>query len=189
MTEVLYQIRQADSTELPLLPPIECAAGQLFAQTEFAYLADGAPISLALLTAQQQQGLVWVALAEHQQPVGFALALLVDGEIYLQELSVHPAHGRRGLGRRLLAQLCRWASEQGYSSVTLSTFRNIPWNAPFYARLGFVPLEQADLSPSLKQIQSQEAAAGLPGTARVFMRLQLGRAPDMMIACDAEASS
>lgn len=177
MTEHPYQIRLARAEDLLYLPAIERAAGQLFAQTAYAFIADHDPTPLKLLEAQQRQGLVWVATGAQQdtqqQPVGFALAKIVGSEVYLQELSVHPAHGRQGIGRRLIEQLGQWAGANGYTTLTLSTFRDIGWNAPYYARLGFRPLEQVELSQSLQQIQQKEQEAGLPSADRVFMILRL----------------
>ncbi|MCB0034373.1 MAG: GNAT family N-acetyltransferase [Anaerolineales bacterium] len=95
------------------------------------------------------------------------------GKHILEELSVHPDHGRRGLGQRLLTYGCQWAQAQGYKSVALSTFADVAWNAPFYARLGFEILPQEALTAALLAIQAEETAVGLDIRPRVFMRKTL----------------
>ncbi|MBW4457630.1 MAG: GNAT family N-acetyltransferase [Nostoc indistinguendum CM1-VF10] len=55
------------------------------------------------------------------------------------QIDVAPEHGQRGIGSALVGTVCTWAKQQGYRIVSLSTFRDIPWNAPFYSKLGFQP--------------------------------------------------
>jgi predicted N-acetyltransferase YhbS len=169
-----YEIRLAREEDLPSLREIERSAAQLFASTEYAFLVEAEPISLDFLGKQQQEGLVWVA-TDHRQPVGFAVVRIVDETAYLQELDVHPAHGRRGLGRRLIKMACQWARDAGYSAMTLSTFKDIPWNAPFYERLGFRTLSEAELSPGLREVRVKEAQTGLPIDRRVCMCMTMMR--------------
>lgn len=64
------------------------------------------------------------------------------GTAHLQQLSVDPAHGRRGLGAALVDVCCRQARRLGYRQLTLTTFRNVPYNAPWYARLGFLIIDE-----------------------------------------------
>jgi hypothetical protein len=42
--------------------------------------------------------------------------------------------------------------------VTLTTFRDVPWNAPFYRRLGFEVVDE--LPSGLAAIRAHEAMAG-----------------------------
>jgi acyl-CoA dehydrogenase len=49
------------------------------------------------------------------------------------------------------------------AAVTLSTFRDIPWNAPLYERIGFRYLDRAEWTPAQKYIFSRECyLAGAP---------------------------
>jgi GNAT superfamily N-acetyltransferase len=69
--------------------------------------------------------------------VGFALVkMLADDLPHLEEIDVHPSHGRRGLGTALVREVCEWATLRGHVMLTLTTFRAVAWNLPFYARLG-----------------------------------------------------
>ena len=165
----MYRIAAARPSDLPLLPTIELAAATL--------LAGHAPESVltetttqAALEDAQQRGHLWVALADGV-PVGFAhLEVLEPGIAHLEEIDVHPEHGRRGLGTRLVTTVCGWAAINGYPYVTLTTFRNVPWNMPFYARLGFEEIPPAELSAALLSVIEDETRRGLDPDRRVAMR-------------------
>jgi GNAT superfamily N-acetyltransferase len=96
--------------------------------------------------------------------------ILEPGVAHLEEIDVHPEHGRRGLGTRLVIAICAWALTAGYRSLTLSTFRDVPWNMPFYAQLGFEVVPHDDLSPALRAVVRDETRRGLDPTRRVVMR-------------------
>jgi GNAT superfamily N-acetyltransferase len=114
---------------------------------------------------------LWVARTADEHPVGFAhLELLEPSSVHLKEIDVRPQHGRRGIGTRLISTLCLWALKNGFEAVTLTTFRYVPWNMPFYARLGFRALSDNELSPALMKILEGEADRGLDRSRRVAMR-------------------
>lgn len=168
-----YSIRLALASELPRLREIERAAGQLFLNTEFSHIATDDALPLPELAEAQQAGRLWVAAHETDQAVGFALVKLVDEQPHLHEISVHPAHGMRGLGKRLIRMIQAWAQQQGYVSLTLLTFRQIPWNAPYYARLGFSSMGAHEITHGLRALQQLEERHGLKSTDRVCMRYVL----------------
>jgi GNAT superfamily N-acetyltransferase len=165
-----YKITLARLDDVKWLPAIELAAARL--------LAGHAPesvlnetTSLEELTAAQRDCRLWVALSDDDAPVGFAhVEILETGVAHLEEIDVHPEHGRRGLGTRLVLAICAWALTAGYRSVTLSTFRDVPWNMPFYAQLGFEVVPEDDLSAALRAVVRDETGRGLDPTSRVVMR-------------------
>jgi GNAT superfamily N-acetyltransferase len=120
-------------------------------------------------------GQVWVGCLADGLPVGMAIASVRDGAVYVEEMDVLPAHGRRSRGARLLACVCAWAQARGYPAVILSTFRDVPWNGPFYRKHGFKDLPPAEWTPGLRAIRENEARHGLCVEARVFMCRELGR--------------
>jgi GNAT superfamily N-acetyltransferase len=120
--------------------------------------------------AAQAGGRLWVALAE-DTPVGFALVeMLADDLPHLEEIDVDPRHGKRGVGAALVRTVCEWVVRCGYPEITLTTFRSIPWNIPFYARLGFEVVSADELGPELVSVVREETARGLDSTRRVVMR-------------------
>ena len=165
----MYGIAAARPGDLPLLPGIELAAAALLAgHAPASVLAE--TTSRADLEDAERRGHLWVALAD-DVPVGFAhVKVLEPGTAHLQEIDVHPEHGRRGLGRRLVIAVCRWAATSGYAWVTLTTFRDVPWNMPFYARLGFEEIPREEISPALVSVVADETRRGLDPGRRVTMR-------------------
>jgi GNAT superfamily N-acetyltransferase len=168
----LYYIACARPQDLQQLPAVELAAAAL--------LKGHAPESVLSettseqdLRAAQSEGRLWVALAR-ENPIGFAhVEVLGVHGVHLKEIDVHPDHGRQGLGTRLLVTVCEWAARCGYSEVTLTTFRDLPWNMPFYAGLGFEVVSGSELSAELVHIVADETRRGLDPARRVVMRRRL----------------
>ena len=169
-TSGMYEIRRALAEDLPLLPDIERRAAVLLAGQNLptSVLEETTPHEK--FREAMQHGLLWAAVDEAGQPVGFAHAESHGEALHLAELDVIPEHGRKGLGRRLVETVCRCAHERGFAEVTLTTFRDLPFNAPFYERLGFEPVPSDALTPILVAIVKDETQRGLPAERRVVMR-------------------
>jgi GNAT superfamily N-acetyltransferase len=168
-----YTLRRARPEELPVLPELEHLAAQQFLQSAHPFIAQADAQTLEQLQEYQRHGGVWVAATERGDIAAFALCKEVDGAAYLAELDVHPAHARQGLGRALFEVLKRQARERGYPAVLLTTFRDVPWNAPNYERWGFRRLRDEEPGPGLRAIREQETRAGFPAASRVCMELPL----------------
>jgi diketogulonate reductase-like aldo/keto reductase/GNAT superfamily N-acetyltransferase len=170
----VYEIGPVRTDEVAQLPEIERRASALFLAYPFTAALPEILPSAAAFERAQKAGLLWVARDEAHAPVGFALAEDDGDALHLEELDVLPEHGRQGLGERLLRAVIRRAQASA-RPVTLTTFRDIPWNAPFYARLGFRTLSLDQLSPALAAHVDRETARGLPLDLRVAMRLEAHR--------------
>lgn len=152
--------------ELALLPALEVAAGALFRDVGLDAIADDDPP-----TVEELAGAVAVLVAEVDGAVvGYACVELVDGHAHLEQLSVDPAVGGRGVGTALLDAVAAWAAARGDAEVTLTTFRDVPFNAPLYARRGYEVVEPTDWTPGLRALVEEEAAHGLDPATRVVMR-------------------
>ncbi|HEY9628222.1 MAG TPA: GNAT family N-acetyltransferase [Coleofasciculaceae cyanobacterium] len=165
-----YQIRSARIEELTLLSGIELSAARLFLNTPYSFLVQADPLPLDFVQQRFAAGQVWVAADSQDRIMGYAMTQEVDATLYLQQIDVEPAHGLRGIGSALVKTALAWAKLQGYAVMSLSTFRDIPWNAPFYSKLGFCPLDESILTSGFQQIRLQEAEAGLPIAERVIMQ-------------------
>ncbi|MEU8350121.1 GNAT family N-acetyltransferase [Streptomyces sp. NPDC048845] len=106
-------------------------------------------------------------------PVAYLLAEDVDGCAHIDQVSVHPDHAGRRLGRALIEHAAGRARERGSAAQTLTTFAEVPWNAPYYERCGFRRLRGDELTPGLRRIRAAEAAHGLDRWPRVCMRREL----------------
>ncbi|QKY01727.1 GNAT family N-acetyltransferase [Janthinobacterium lividum] len=172
-----YAIRAATGADLPLLAQVERSAATLFAQAgpELAWLAQGEPLPLSTLQMLQQHGGVWVAADGQDRPSGFLAAQPLDGQWFIVELSVALPQQRQGLGARLLDAAAAHAQTLGCACLTLSTYRHLPWNAPYYARHGFSAIEAAALGAGHALKLAREAQDGHDPALRCLMRKPLAR--------------
>ncbi|WP_406407931.1 GNAT family N-acetyltransferase [Streptomyces halstedii] len=172
------RIRPARRAELPLLQDIERAAGEPFRELGMDSVADDEPPPLDVLEEYARVGRCWVAAGEgDDRPVGYLLADLVDGAAHIEQVSVAPAAARRGVGRALIDRLADWAAARGADALTLTTFALVPWNAPYYERIGFRTLAADEVGEELRGIRGQEAEHGLDRWPRVCMRRELPSRP------------
>jgi len=173
------RIRPARADELPDLQRVEREAGERFRGMGLLdHLLDHS-LSLPELAAHQRAGRVWVAVDDDERPLGFAVASVLDGDgAHLEELDVVPRAGQQGIGSRLVATVSDWAASRGFGTLTLSTFRDVPWNAPFYERRGFRPIPPDQLSPALREVRAREKRLGIAMDQRVVMRRPLDQVTD-----------
>lgn len=167
-----YEIRLSEPQDFSSFAAIEKAAGALFADAGLAEIASHEPTDMEFVEAVARTGSVFVATADGA-PVGFILSAPFDRHMHIFELSVHPLHGKRGLGRKLVEAVCDRSKNQGFAAVTLSTFRDLPWNGPFYVSCRFRELERQEWTPALLLAHYHEEDIGLPLERRCFMRREL----------------
>ena len=166
--EIDYTIAMAKPEHLAVLADIELAAATMLQGHAPASVLEETIPRAKLILAQQEERL-WIALFK-DIPVGFALVeMLAEDLPHLQEMDVTPDHGRRGLGTALLDAVLDWVARSGHQQLTLTTFRNVPWNMPFYSRRGFVEIPAHELRPELEAIVRDEAGRGLDRAHRVVM--------------------
>lgn len=147
----IQDVHLATEDEIMLLPTIEAEADKIFRQIGINSLPPAASVE-ELLRAK-------AILVHGHPPTGFARLEELDGNAHLEQLSVSPDHAGQGIGGKLLEQACQWASQQGYLAITLSTYKDVKWNAPFYGKHGFKAIE--DLSPGLQLLRDHEIELGL----------------------------
>ncbi|HYO72893.1 MAG TPA: GNAT family N-acetyltransferase [Archangium sp.] len=171
-----YTLRRARPEELPMRPELEHHAAQQFLQAVHPFATQLATQTLEQLQEYQRHGGVWVAATAQGSLAAFVLCKEVDGAMFIAEIDVHPAHARQGLGRALFEVVKHQALERGYPAVRLTTFRDVPWNAPNYERWGFRIMRDEEPGPGLRAIREHETRAGLPAASRVCMELPLNTA-------------
>lgn len=167
------RVRPATAADVPVLQAIEVRAGRAFAEVGMPEIADDDPLTTAALEAYAADGRAAVAVGDDDVPVGCVVVDRVDTHAHVEQVSVDPDHQGLGLGRLLIGWVEGWAREEGRRSVTLTTFRDVAWNAPLYRRLGFRDLAPDELGPGLAAVVSEEAAHGLDPATRVAMRKDL----------------
>jgi len=167
-----YATRAGTLKDCPKLPEIELAAAEMFRPLNLVDFENGPHVvSLEYLKQQCSENLLWVAVQD-EVAVGFVVADVRGDDFYIAELDVHPDHGRKGLGAALMQAACDAAFAGGFARVTLNTFRDVAWNAPFYARLGFAEIAEADWKPWMHDLAKRMTGEGLDLANRVFMELR-----------------
>lgn len=154
-------VRWADAGELPGLVAVELAADQLFEQVGIVF-----PPGTTMIEEVEDPGSV---LVEGEPPAGFALIGWADGNVHLDQLAVRPDSMRQGIGGRLVAAVLDHARAVGAPAVTLTTYRDVPWNAPWYARHGFSVLPEPEWGPELSALVEHERELGIEVAPRVVM--------------------
>lgn len=164
-------IRAARADEAPLMAAIEAAAARRFDDIGMPHIASSPPTDFADLRERIDDDRALVAFdAEGLRIVGFAIyRMLGASRLYLEEVDVAPEHAGRRIGSALIEAVAARARAAGARQVVLSTFRHVPWNAPYYRRLGFVELDGNTLDAALTAIRATHVAHGLDESQRVFM--------------------
>lgn len=166
-------LRLAEVGDVLRLIEVELDAGEMFRTVGLDSIADGTPDGPGALQPHIEDGTAWVAELDGNV-IGYALASIVDGQAHLRQVSVLRAAQGIGVGRSLIEQVERWGRKQRLRSITLTTFADVPWNAPYYVRLGYSPMAEGELSPGLAAIRTAEVAGGLDLRPRIAMRKRLG---------------
>ncbi|HBC57008.1 MAG TPA: N-acetyltransferase [Gammaproteobacteria bacterium] len=172
---IQYTIEQAREQDLVKLASIERAAAALFPNSVITPEERDSVVPIEQLVEARLQGRLWVALTQQREPVGFIIAALEHGSGFIVEVNVLPDHQGRGLGRALIQSVVKWACKEGLSRVTLTTFSEVPWNAPFYERLGFCRIDRSQLTAELARKLDDEKHRGLRG--RVAMERIIDASP------------
>ena len=164
-----WSLRLARLDDAEAMPPIESAAGELFKQVEgLADIAGTQTLPVDRLKRYIRKGHCLVAHVGDAM-AGFLVNEPFRRELHIWECDVHPDFQQKGIGAGLIRACLIDARNSGFSAVTLTTFRDVPWNAPFYARLGFEEVSALDAHPRLAGELALEADHGLPIERRCAM--------------------
>ena len=155
-------IRPACRADLHGLATLEVEAGKIFRSVGMPEVAEHMP-DMDAFHRCQEEGQIWVAEV-NAGIAGYVVATVVDGNAHIEQVSVFPAHARQGVGRRLIIHIEAWGRDHGLPATTLTTFRDVPWNGPYYQRLGYRMLKVSEIGTELAAAIEYEAS--LPGIDR-----------------------
>lgn len=171
-----YRVVLAAPQHFAAIREVERAAEQSFSLEDLPLALRGETLTPDTeLGEAAREGLLWCALDPRGEIAGYAIAWRLGGDLHLDEIDVHPAHQRRGVGRALIDAVRARAEFAGAARLTLTTFRFVPWNQPWYERLGFVAFAESAMPAALREIYEAEIARGLARERRVAMALELAR--------------
>lgn len=164
-------IRSGTVDDIEAMQAVEAAADTIFAAEDLP--SENHVCDRELLHDALSHGRAWVAESGDGTVVGFAVVILLGDSSHLEQVSVHPDFGRRGLGRALVERAVEWARSGGYRQLTLSTATNVPWNRPFYEKLGFRVLTHEEMTDELRAVREEERELGHSVELRVLMAREL----------------
>jgi len=167
-----YTLRLARIQDIADMRRIEVAAGEHFRALGMDLVADDDPPSEGELSSYIASDRSWVAVVE-DRPVGYLTFDHVDGQWHIEQVSVEPEHAGHGLGRQLIERVADLAAAAGVRALTLTTYRDVPWNAPYYERLGFHEIPETAWTPGLRALRDREIKHGLDAWPRLCMRREL----------------
>ncbi|MEO0785552.1 MAG: GNAT family N-acetyltransferase [Pseudomonadota bacterium] len=168
-----YSITRADLHDVADLIAVNIASDTLFADTGLIGAEDlGDHVPAHVFEQAIGANEILVLRYADGAPVGFTLTSVRGGTLYLDQICVHPDHGRKGLGRLLMQRVFEDARERGFKTMSLSTFRDVAWNGPFYRSLGFKEIGEPKLADWMRDLQAAQAET-LDITKRCFMQKRL----------------
>ena len=163
-------IRAAHPHEIRLLPQIENAADARFAGVGLKLVVDMPAHSIAALERGRRRGLLWVAVAPRGHVIGFALMEITRGIALIDQLSVLDRWQGQGFGTALIERCAATARTLGHASLHLTTYRDVAWNKPFYARRGFTEVARSAMDRTLRVEFLSGVSHGHPVWRRALMR-------------------
>ncbi|CAI0702445.1 Predicted acetyltransferase [Serratia liquefaciens] len=168
------QIRLAQPQDIAQLIAVERSAAQLFhQQPAWRFIAEGPVMSAEQHADFIQRQNEWLAEGAAGEVAGFIAVVPQQQDWHIAELSVAANWQRQGIGRHLLVEVAALAALSGAQRLTLTTFIDVPWNAPYYRRLGFSPIAAERLSPSLRARLAEEVVQGFAAGSRCAMEFTL----------------
>lgn len=167
----MTRVRSATFADTETIRAVARSAGERFRDVvdgRISRCADDPPPAAADLVAPIEAGRVLVT-HEGSLVVGFVVVSVVDGRAHIDEVSVAGDFQGRGHGTDLLTAVERWSDERGLDGISLTTFRDVPWNHPYYERRGYSILGDDQITPGLRALIAREASEGLASELRVAM--------------------
>lgn len=163
-----YRVERGRASQAAQLQQIELVAGARFREIGMADVADHEPTPKAIFEDRAEVGQLLVACDDTGEIAGFLIWSPKDGMAYIEEVAVHTAHGGRRVGAQLIDRLAQDARGR-FPAITLTTFRDVPWNGPYYAKLGFKEFPRDQAGPDHAQSWQDQADVGLDMSRRLFM--------------------
>lgn len=180
----VVNIRYAEPHEIDRIRQLHVDSRNAFEGTQYASVLGKEPLSVELLREMVEAGRLLVAgIGLPGQPkndlAGFAAITWLDGTPHLEQLSVGAHRQGAQIGANLLVAVGDWTRSRGHTRVTLVTYTDIRFNAPWYRKFGYrgVSPERItrDLGPEHGKLLVDEQARDIDVSKRVVMETRFDR--------------
>lgn len=173
----MIRIRLASADEIHKIAPLEKAAAEAFRRIGMDAIADDAPIADSILMQAVQDQRLWVAV-EYGVLKAYLLGDFLPHSLHIDQVTVHPDASRRGLGALMIESVSADPRSKERGFITLTSFANVPWNAPYYERIGFLDIAESDWPEGVSEKVAEEQQHGLAAWPRVVMQREIPAEPD-----------
>lgn len=172
----MIRIRLASADEIHKVAPVELAAAEAYRTIGMDVIADDEPISESKLLQAVKEQRLWFAV-EYGVLKAYLLGDFLPQSLHIDQVTVHPDASRRGLGALMIESVSADPRSKERGLITLTSFANVPWNAPYYERIGFTDIAEEDWPEGIAEKVAAEQEAGLAAWPRVVMQRAIPEEP------------
>lgn len=165
----MIRIRLASADDVPKVAPLEQAAGEVFRSIGMDAVADDPPIADSILLQAVEDQRLWVAV-EYGVLKAYLLGEFLPQSLHIDQVTVHPKAARRGLGALMIESVSADPRSKKRGLITLTSFANVPWNAPYYERIGFLDIAESEWPEGVAGKVDADQQHGLNAWPRVVMQ-------------------
>ena len=172
----MIRIRLGSADEIHKVAPLEQAAAEAYRTIGMDAIADDAPIPESVLLEAAEEQRFWVAV-EYGVLKAYLLGDFLPQSLHIDQVTVHPDASRRGLGALMIESVSADPRAKERGLITLTSFANVPWNAPYYERIGFIDIDRKDWPEGVAEKVAAEEEKGLAAWPRVVMQREIPEDP------------
>lgn len=164
--------RRADLEDVQSYVDIKRAAAGLYRDLGMSFEVDDERASRDWPEhVQQSSAWVW---EEDDRVAAYLVLRRLSASLHIDQVTVHPDFAGRRIGAKLIEVANDHAVRLGQEQLSLTTFETVPWNAPYYVRLGFTTVPEHALSPEMSRILDEESENSPAGWKRIVMTRRAG---------------
>lgn len=168
MSDSKIIIRPAIAGDVSTIIDIEKRGGLKFADIGMEWVAERPSSNRAEIEEAVRAKSIFVA-EEASTLLGFIYLGMVDDHGHILEVSVDYKMQGKGIGGKLMQKAELWAKHHDFHALSLTTFKHVPFNGPWYQSQGFTEIDPGASYPELDDIIKSERRSDLNQSERIAM--------------------
>lgn len=165
----MIRIRLASADDVPKVAPLEKAAAELFRSIGMDAVADDPPIAESILLQAVEETRLWVAV-EYGVLKAYLLGDFLPNSLHIDQVTVHPDAAHRGLGALMIESVSADPRSKARGLLTLTSFADVPWNGPYYERIGFLNIAESEWPEGVAEKVAADRKHGFDAWPRLVMQ-------------------